>query len=190
MTDFVRVLTYLSLSVQAPNMLLQNNVPSSKRPSFTSHDLLLGLRDVLLVSSFWIDWRVEDGATRLEATGRKNDVRHKKTKETIFKWSWCGAALRCEGVVWWWCYDGGLGEERAASGLVLGEWRRTKQEGMQAIEGDREIPALRTEQNNFKIRRCSKKLRSEFSLFKQLTRRRSRKKIIVSVLPFPSNASI
>jgi len=125
MTDFVRVLTYLSLSVQAPNMLLQNNVPSSKRPSFTSHDLLLGLRDVLLVSSFWIDWRVEDGATRLEATGRKNDVRHKKTEETIFKWSWCGAALRCEGVVWWWCYDGGLGEERA-SGLVLGEWRRTK----------------------------------------------------------------
>ena len=65
--DWFRPSAHLSiaLAAQAPNMLLQNNVPSSKRPSFASHDLLLGLQDVVLVSSFWIDRRVEDGATRL-----------------------------------------------------------------------------------------------------------------------------
>ena len=109
--------------------------------------------------------------------GKKGDVRHKKTKETIFKWSsyqsshvvlWrCDSTeMRGSGVVW--CGGGAttldLGErrERCWCGRVTGEQRAWGK-----FEGDREIPALRTEQNNFKIRRCSKTFRAEFSLFKQ-----------------------
>ena len=90
-------------------------------------------------------------------------------------WRCDSTEMRGSGVVW--CGGGAttldLGErrERCWCGRVTGEQRAWGK-----FEGDREIPALRTEQNNFKIRRCSERFQAEFSLFKQLTRRRSRKK--------------
>jgi len=70
------------------------------------------------------------------------------------EWGCCSVVLQCGGCV------------EVDESVSSGGGRQASLSQGQERQG-KEIPALRTEQNNFKIRRCSKTFRAEFSLFKQ-----------------------